>query len=137
MSVCAERMQNSILDDRFDAKRWRFPQPAFCRPQVFILKNFRPIYYLKKLLIRLSVIKCQPSTNTNKSNLNGSEISTGGNIIMPMLINTVLITTSIIRNGRYTLNPMMKAVLSSLSMNAGISVVVLTSDQVCGRAAPV
>ena len=53
-----------------------------------------------KLLINVSVIKCQPSTSTNKSNLNGSEMSTGGSIIMPMLMRIDEITMSMIRNGK-------------------------------------
>ena len=62
--------------------------------------------------MRLAVIKRQPSTSTKSSNLNGSEISAGGNIIMPMLISTDEITISMIRNGKYTLKPSRNAVLT-------------------------
>ena len=41
----------------------------------------------------------QPSTNTNSSSFNGSEIVIGGIIIMPMLISTVATTRSIRMNG--------------------------------------
>ena len=60
----------------------------------------RTFYYITKLPMRLPVIKCHPSTKTKSKSLNGNEIKTGGNIIMPILIKTVDITMSIIRNGR-------------------------------------
>lgn len=56
--------------------------------------------HLIKLPIKLAVIKCQPLTKTNSRSLNGSEISTGGSIIIPMLISTVEMTISMMRNGK-------------------------------------
>jgi hypothetical protein len=56
-----------------------------------------------------------------KSNiLNGREIITGGSIIMPMDINVLETTMSIIKNGIYIKKPILKAMVSSLIMNAGI-----------------
>ena len=42
----------------------------------------------------------QPSTKTNNKSLNGREITTGGNIIMPIAIRTLATTMSMMRNGR-------------------------------------
>ena len=41
----------------------------------------------------------QPSTSTNSSSLNGSEIIAGGSIIMPIDIRVDATTRSMIRNG--------------------------------------
>ena len=72
---------------------------------------------------RAVVIRPQPSTTTNSSSLNGSETIAGGTIIMPIDISAALTSMSITRNGMKTTSPMMKALLSSESTNAGISVV--------------
>src|SRR5215469_18211155 len=42
----------------------------------------------------------QPSTRTKKISLNGSDTTTGGNIIMPIDMSTEATTRSMIRNGR-------------------------------------
>ena len=44
--------------------------------------------------------RSHPSTRTNRSSLNGREISTGGSIIMPMEMSRLAITMSMTRNGR-------------------------------------
>ena len=67
----------------------------------------------------------QPSTRMNSRILNGSEMKTGGSIIMPIDINVEETTRSMIRNGRKIRKPIWKAVLSSEMMNAGI--------RTCGR----
>lgn len=48
----------------------------------------------------IPTVRNQPSISTNSSSLNGSDTSTGGSIIMPMLIRTDEITMSITMNGR-------------------------------------
>lgn len=53
-----------------------------------------------KLSINMPTIRCQPSIITNSSSLNGSEINTGGNIIMPIAMSTLETTMSMIRNGK-------------------------------------
>ena len=52
-----------------------------------------------KLNISDRTNKCQPSTITNKSILNGIEIITGGNIIMPIDINVDATIISMTMNG--------------------------------------
>ena len=52
---------------------------------------------------------------------------------MPSAISAPLTTMSITRKGMKTMKPMMNAALSSLSTNAGISVVVATSSRSFGR----
>lgn len=49
--------------------------------------------------------KCQPSTRINSNILNGKDIMTGGNIIMPMDINTLATTISMTRNGMKIMKP--------------------------------
>ena len=66
------------------------------------------------------VTRFQPSTRTNSRILNGSEMKTGGSMIMPMLISVELTTRSITRNGRKIRKPIWNAVLSSEMMKAGI-----------------
>ena len=44
--------------------------------------------------------RCQPSTSTKKISLNGSEITTGGSIIMPIDISTDATTMSMMTKGR-------------------------------------
>ena len=67
--------------------------------------------------------RAQPSTITKSSSLKGSDTITGGIIIMPSAISAPLTTRSMTRNGMKMMKPMMKACLSSVSTNAGISVV--------------
>ncbi len=55
---------------------------------------------LTKLSSKLPTTSDHPSTSTNSSSLNGSEISTGGSIIMLMEIRMVAMTMSITRKGR-------------------------------------
>lgn len=52
-----------------------------------------------KLFTSEPTIRYQPSTSTKSISLNGIEIITGGNIIMPMLISTEAITMSTTRKG--------------------------------------
>ena len=66
------------------------------------------------------VTRFQPSTRTNSRILNGSEMKTGGSIIMPMLISVELTTRSMTRNGRKIRKPIWNAVLSSEIVKAGI-----------------
>ena len=66
------------------------------------------------------VTRFQPSTRTNSRILNGSEMKTGGSIIIPIDISVELTTRSITRNGRKIRKPIWKAVLSSEMMKAGI-----------------
>jgi hypothetical protein len=53
-----------------------------------------------KLWTRLEIVRLQPSTKTKSSNLNGSEIIAGGNMNMPILINTEATTVSMMMKGR-------------------------------------
>ena len=62
-----------------------------------------------KLLTKLPTTKYQPSTKTKKMSLKGSEIITGGNIIIPIDIKTEATTMSIIRNGTKIRNPISNA----------------------------
>ena len=78
-----------------------------------------------KLWTRDPKTRFQPSTRMNSRILNGSEMKTGGSIIMPIDINVDETTRSMIRNGRKIRKPIWKAVLSSEMMNAGI--------RTCGR----
>ena len=71
----------------------------------------------------------QPSTSTNSMILKGSEMSTGESIIMPIDISTLATTRSMITNGMNSRKPIWKAVLSSETMNAGISTSVGTSER--------
>ena len=73
-----------------------------------------------KLSTRDRVTRFQPSTRTNSRILNGSEMRTGGSIIMPIVISVAPTTRSIIRNGRKIRKPIWKAVLSSEMMKAGM-----------------
>ena len=74
----------------------------------------------------------QPSTSTNRRILNGSEIMTGGSIIMPIDISAAETTMSITRNGMKMTNPMMNAARNSEIMNAGMSVSRVTSSGLSG-----
>ena len=60
-----------------------------------------------------------PSTKTNNSSLNGSEISIGESIIMPNDMRMDAITMSITRKGKKIKNPISKAVFNSEVMNDG------------------
>jgi hypothetical protein len=57
---------------------------------------------------------------TNSRILNGSEMKTGGSIIMPMLMSVAPTTRSMIRKGRKIRKPIWKAVLSSEIVKAGM-----------------
>src|SRR3546814_8008592 len=70
-------------------------------------------------LARLPIVSAQPSTRTNSSSLNGSEMIVGDSIIMPRLISTVATTRSMTMKGRKMRKPIWNAVLSSLVTNAG------------------
>ncbi len=59
------------------------------------------------------MVIAHPSTSTNNSSLNGSEISMGESIIMPRDIRIDAITKSITRNGIKIRNPISKAVFNS------------------------
>ena len=74
------------------------------------------------------MISAQPSTTTKSSSLNGSDTIVGGTIIMPIAISEALTSMSSTRNGMKTTSPMMNALLSSESTNAGMRVVMLTSS---------
>ena len=56
-----------------------------------------------KLFTNAAIIKCQPSTNTNSIILNGKATITGDIIIIPIDINKLATTISIIKNGKYTI----------------------------------
>ena len=58
----------------------------------------------------------------------GSDIITGGNIIIPKLIKIEATIISIIKNGKNIKIPISNAVLSSLTINAGISKISETSS---------
>src|SRR4051812_2657250 len=85
-----------------------------------------------KLVMSDFTTSAHPSTITNSNNLNGNDTSTGGSMNMPIDINAELITRSMMRNGTKMTKPMMNAVFSSDSTNAGISVVMLTLARVSG-----
>ena len=51
----------------------------------------------------------------------GSDIITGGNIIIPKLIRIDATIISITKNGKNTRKPISNAVLSSLTLKAGIN----------------
>lgn len=53
-----------------------------------------------KLSSKLPMTSVHPSTSTNSISLKGSEMSTGGSIIMLMLIRRLAITMSMTKNGR-------------------------------------
>ena len=72
-----------------------------------------------KLLARLPIVSAQPSTSTNKSSLNGSEMIVGDSIAMPSAISTVATTRSMTMKGRNIRKPIWNAVFSSDVTNAG------------------
>ena len=74
------------------------------------------------------MINCQPSIMIKEMILIGKEIITGGNIIIPKLIKIDATIISITKNGKNIKNPISKAVLSSLTINAGIRSVSETSS---------
>ena len=76
-------------------------------------------YVPTKLRISDPATKCQPSTRTKKISLNGSEMTTGGSIIMPIDISTDATTMSMITNGRNSRKPISKARRNSEIMKAG------------------
>ena len=55
-----------------------------------------------KLFTKDCITKYQPSTRTNKSNLNGMEITTGGIIIIPIAMSVdATIKSTIIKGMKY------------------------------------
>ena len=58
-----------------------------------------------KLVASVPMIITQPSTITNNMILNGSEMMSGDNIIMPMDISTLATTMSMTRNGMNSMKP--------------------------------
>ncbi len=68
--------------------------------------------------------------------MNGSEIITGGSIIMPIDMSAAETTRSMTRNGTKMTNPMMKALRSSEITNAGMTVVIGTASRSFGFACP-
>ena len=78
------------------------------------------------------MINCHPSIMIKKMILIGKEIITGGNIIIPKLIKIDATIISITKNGKNIKNPISKAVLSSLTINAGINKVNWTSSILLG-----
>ena len=78
------------------------------------------------------MINCQPSIIMKNIILMGSEIITGGNIIIPRLIKIDATIISITKNGKNIRKPISKAVLSSLTINAGINKVSWTSSILLG-----
>ena len=65
------------------------------------------------------IVIAHPSTKTNKSNLNGREISIGDNIIIPRDIKIDAMTISITKNGKKIKKPISNAVFSSEVIKAG------------------
>ena len=59
----------------------------------------------RKLTMIERISKCQPSIITNSKILNGKEIMTGGNIIIPIDISVVATIISMTMNGTYSMNP--------------------------------
>ena len=76
---------------------------------------------LSKLLTSDPATRYHPSTRTKKIILNGNEIMTGGNIIIPIAIKIDAVTMSIIKNGRNNINPISKARRNSEIIKAGIT----------------
>ena len=74
------------------------------------------------------MINCQPSIIMKNIIFIGSDIITGGSIIIPKLIKMDATIISITRNGKNIRNPISKAVLNSLTINAGIRSVKDTSS---------
>ena len=68
------------------------------------------------------MIMPHPSTRTKSRILKGSEIITGGSIIMPMDMSAAETTRSMMRKGMKMTKPMMNAARSSESMKDGMSV---------------
>ena len=66
-------------------------------------------------------MRIHPSAKTNNISLKGMEIIIGESIIMPMDIKPLATIRSIITNGIYIRNPIVKAVFNSDVMNDGIS----------------
>lgn len=74
------------------------------------------------------MMSCQPSMTIKNINFMGSEIITGGSIIIPKLIKIEATIISITKNGRNIKNPISKEVRNSLTRNAGINSVKDTSS---------
>ena len=75
-----------------------------------------------KELTRLPTSKFHPSIRTKNKTLNGSEITVGGNIIMPMDMVSIATIKSITRNGSTIRKPISKPRRSSEIMKAGIKI---------------
>src|SRR5580658_1950917 len=71
------------------------------------------IHGVTKLFTSDPTTRFQPSTSTNRRILNGAEIITGGNWIMPIESVTDATTRSMTRNGKYRTAPIWKPVRSS------------------------
>ena len=69
---------------------------------------------MKLLISPVIVIKVQPSTITKRISLNGKEIITGGNIIIPIAIKTEATIISITMNGKNIKIPILKATFNSV-----------------------
>src|SRR3954453_4723174 len=82
------------------------------------------------------VISDHPSTITNSSSLKGSDTTDGGTIIMPIDISAALTSMSSTRNGMKMTSPMMKALFSSESTNAGMRVSMLPDASSAGFSSP-
>ena len=74
-----------------------------------------------ELSTRLPATSRQPSTSTKKISLNGRLTTTGGSIIMPMLISTLATTRSMTRKGTNSRKPISNARFSSEIMKAGVT----------------
>ena len=73
-----------------------------------------------KLWIKDPQIKYHPSTKTKNTILNGNDIITGGNIIIPIDINMDATTISIMTNGKKIINPISNARRNSEIIKAGM-----------------
>ncbi len=67
-------------------------------------------YDALKLAASVPTTNTHPSTSTNNRILNGAEINIGDSIIMPIDINTLATTRSMITNGMKIKNPISNAV---------------------------
>ncbi|GAH76072.1 unnamed protein product, partial [marine sediment metagenome] len=68
----------------------------------------------------------------NNISLKGSEIITGGSIIIPALSRTLAITISTNKNGMNKRQPISNAVRNSLIINAGITICIPISIGLAG-----
>ena len=68
----------------------------------------------KKLCTSEPMSRFQPSASTNSMILNGSEMTAGDTIIIPIDISTLATTMSMMRKGMNTTKPIWNAVFNSL-----------------------